>query len=112
MTQDLASRRCVPCKEGTRPLTEREYAPLLEQLDGWQVVEGHHVSKTYKFKNFKEALAFVNRVGDVAEGEGHHPDITFTWGRARIDIWTHSVGGLSESDFVLAAKIDELAAAG
>jgi 4a-hydroxytetrahydrobiopterin dehydratase len=70
------------------------------------VVDGHHLRKSYKFKNFQDALAFVNRVGAVAEAEGHHPDISFTWGRARIEIWTHSVDGLSESDFVLAAKVD------
>jgi 4a-hydroxytetrahydrobiopterin dehydratase len=98
----------VPCKQGTRPLGEPEYAPLLAQLDGWEVVDGHHLRKSYKFKNFKETLAFVNRVGGVAEAEGHHPDICFTWGRARIEVWTHSIDGLSESDFVLAAKVDRV----
>jgi 4a-hydroxytetrahydrobiopterin dehydratase len=106
--QDLASRKCVPCKQGTQPLTANEYAPLLAQLSGWEAVDGHHLRKAYKFQNFKETLAFVNRVGDVAEAEGHHPDIYFTYGRARIEIWTHSIDGLSESDFVLAAKIDRL----
>jgi 4a-hydroxytetrahydrobiopterin dehydratase len=106
MSTDLASRKCVPCKQGTSPLTAAEYSPLLAQLDDWRVVDEHHLSKSYEFKNFKEALAFVNRVGDVAEAEGHHPDIYLAWGRARIEIWTHSINGLSESDFVLAAKAD------
>jgi 4a-hydroxytetrahydrobiopterin dehydratase len=106
--QDLAARKCVPCRKGTPPLAEKEYKALLGQLDDWSVVDGHHLSKTFKLADFKRALAFVNRVGDVAEAEGHHPDIYFTWGKARIDIWTHAINGLSESDFVLAAKIDRV----
>jgi 4a-hydroxytetrahydrobiopterin dehydratase len=107
--EELASRKCVPCKQGTRPLTETDYRPLLTQLgEGWDVVDEHHLAKTYKFKNFVQALDFVNRVGAIAEAEGHHPDIHLAWGKAHVETWTHSIGGLSESDFVLAAKIDRL----
>lgn len=105
----LASRRCVPCKGGTPPLAGERRDALLEQLGGgWQIVDGHHLTKTYRFSDFREALAFTNRVGEVAEAEGHHPDIQLGWGRVGLEIWTHDVGGLSENDFVLAAKADRL----
>lgn len=105
---DLASRECVPCRGGVPPLTEAERAPLLAQLDGWSVVEGHHLSKSFTFPDFVEALAFVNRVGEVAERNGHHPDVLLSWGKVRVDIWTHKIDGLTESDFVLAAKCDQV----
>jgi len=104
--ESLTSRHCVPCSGGVPRLTGEEIAPLLRQLEGWEVSEEHHLSKEYKFSNFAEALGFVNRVGAVAEREGHHPDIAFGWGYARIQIYTHAIDGLSESDFILAAKID------
>jgi 4a-hydroxytetrahydrobiopterin dehydratase len=106
MTESLASKHCVPCHGGVPRLTAEEIGPLLAQLPGWQVVEEHHLSKEYKFKNFADALDFVNRVGGVAESEGHHPDIEFGWGYARVRIYTHAIDGLSESDFILAARID------
>jgi 4a-hydroxytetrahydrobiopterin dehydratase len=106
MTESLASKHCVPCHGGVPRLTAEETSRLLAQLQGWQVVEGHHLSKEYKFKNFADALAFVNRVGRVAESEGHHPDIEFGWGYARVRVYTHAIDGLSESDFILAARID------
>lgn len=81
---------------------------MQKQLEGWEVVNEHHLKKLYKFPNFVTALAFVNRVGELAEKIGHHPDITLTWGKAGIEIWTHKIDGLTESDFVLAAKIDKL----
>jgi 4a-hydroxytetrahydrobiopterin dehydratase len=87
-------------------LKGEEVAPLLRQLDAWDAVEEHHLLKEYRFTNFADALAFVNRVGAVAEAEGHHPDIAFGWGYARVKIYTHAIDGLSESDFILAAKID------
>jgi 4a-hydroxytetrahydrobiopterin dehydratase len=90
------------------PLTAAERAPLLAQLEGWSVVDDHHLSKLFTFPNFVDALAFVNRVGDVAEANGHHPDILLSWGKARVDIWTHKIDGLTESDFVLAAKCDRV----
>ena len=85
-----------------------EISTLLSQLDGWEVINEHHLTKAYDFKNFRETLSFVNRVGELAESQGHHPDICFGWGKAEITIWTHKIKGLTESDFVLAAKIDEL----
>ena len=104
----LASRQCVPCRGGVPPLEGEQIESLLSQLHGWEAVNEHHLSKAYKFGNFREAQSFVNRVGDLAEGQGHHPDICFGWGRAEITIWTHKIDGLTESDFILAAKIDEL----
>jgi 4a-hydroxytetrahydrobiopterin dehydratase len=105
---DLASRECVPCRGGVPPLSAEERAPLLAQLEGWNVVEDHHLSKLYTFPNFVDALAFVNRVGEVAEKNGHHPDVLLSWGKARVDIWTHKIDGLTQSDFVLAAKCDQV----
>ena len=105
---ELADRQCVPCRGGVPPLAGDEIERLQSQLDGWQVVNEHHLRKEYKFKDFKEAQAFVNRIGDVAEQQGHHPDICYGWGRAEITIWTHKIDGLTESDFILAAKIDAL----
>jgi 4a-hydroxytetrahydrobiopterin dehydratase len=106
--ESLSSRHCVPCHGGVPRLTGEEIKPLLNQLRGWDAVEEHHLTKDYKFPNFADALAFVNRVGQIAEREGHHPDIAFGWGYAQIKIYTHAIDGLSESDFILAAKIDEV----
>jgi len=85
-----------------------EIEKLLKELDGWEAIEGHHLKKVYDFKNFCDSLAFVNSVGNLAEEQGHHPDICFGWGKAEVTIWTHKIDGLTESDFVLAAKIDRL----
>ncbi len=106
--EDLASRNCVPCHGGVPRLRGEESEALARRVRGWEVVGEHHLSKSFKFTNFREALEFVNRIGDVAEREGHHPDIHFGWGYARIEIYTHAIDGLSESDFILAAKIDAL----
>ncbi len=81
---------------------------LQAELEGWEVVNEHHLRKEYKFKDFKETQTFVNRVADLAEEQWHHPDICFGWGRAEVTIWTHKIDGLTESDFILAAKIDML----
>ena len=104
----LADRECVPCKGGTPPLKGKALAELAGQLEGWEIIDEHHLSKACKFPNFTAALAFVNRVGELAERENHHPWIHFTWGKVRIEVWTHKIDGLTESDFVLAAKIDQL----
>ena len=109
MTQ-LAEKRCIPCRGGVPPLTADQIAPLLDQLQGWEVVEAHHLRKLVRFPDFAEALAFVNQVGEVAEAEDHHPDIYLAWGKAEITLWTHKINGLTESDFVLAAKIDRMTA--
>lgn len=105
---DLAERQCVPCRGGVPPLAGAEIDTLLAELEGWQVIDQHHLQKAYSFKDFREALGFVNRVGELAEEQGHHPDICFGWGKADVTIWTHKIDGLTESDFVLAAKIDKL----
>ncbi|MDQ2973858.1 MAG: 4a-hydroxytetrahydrobiopterin dehydratase [Acidobacteriota bacterium] len=105
---NLATRDCVPCRGGVPPLKGDEIKKILSGLQGWDVVNEHHLRKEYKFKNFKETQTFVNKVGDLAEEQGHHPDICFGWGRAEITIWTHKIDGLTESDFILAAKIDML----
>ena len=105
---ELAERQCVPCRGGVPPLKGEEIKKLLSQLDGWKIVEEHHLQKIYQSRNFRETLDFVNRVGELAEEQGHHPDICFGWGKAEITIWTHKIDGLTESDFVLAAKIDHL----
>ncbi len=104
----LAAKDCVPCRGGVPPLTTDQIEPLLSQLDGWQVIDNHHLTAEYTFPDFVTALERVNRVGQLAEQQGHHPDIYLTWGKVRIDIWTHKIDGLTKSDFVLAAKLDEL----
>ena len=103
---DLASRDCVPCRGGVAPLTEEQILPLLAELDGWTVEGGHHLSKSWDFPDFATALEFVKGVGAVAEENGHHPDVFLTWGKVRLELFTHKIDGLSESDFILAAKID------
>jgi 4a-hydroxytetrahydrobiopterin dehydratase len=105
---DLAERECVPCRGGVPPMNGAEIEKLLPQLEGWQVIDEHHLQKLYRFKDFRASLEFVNRMGNLAEQQGHHPDICFGWGKAEVTIWTHKIDGLSESDFVLAAKIDKL----
>lgn len=105
---DLASKTCVPCRGGVPALKGAELATLKKQLPGWEVVNEHHLHRRFDFPDFRQALAFVNKVGELAEEQGHHPDILLTWGKAEITIWTHKVDGLTESDFILAAKIDQL----
>ena len=107
-TSNLASKSCIPCKGGVAPLEGGAIESLLKQLDGWSVENEHHLSKTYKFPDFVTALTFVNRVGKLAEEQQHHPDIHLAWGKVAITIWTHKIDGLTESDFVLAAKCDGL----
>ncbi|HEV8320918.1 MAG TPA: 4a-hydroxytetrahydrobiopterin dehydratase [Myxococcota bacterium] len=105
---DLADKQCVPCKGGVPPLTAAEIVPLLAQVEGWEAVNDHHLRRTFKFPDFVTALAFVNRAGAVAEEQGHHPDLHLAWGKVTVEIWTHKIDGLTESDFVFAAKMDRL----
>ena len=106
----LAAKECVPCKGGVPPLQGEELKRVQEQLGNqWQVINGHHLEKEFRFKNFREALSFTNKVGELAETVNHHPDIYLAWGKVRVTIWTHKIDGLTESDFVLGAKIDALA---
>ena len=102
----LADRSCVPCKGGVPPLTAEQIKPLLAQLDAWEVIENHHLEKRFKLKNFAEALELVNRIGAIAEEQNHHPDIFLAWGKVGVTIWTHKINGLTESDFIFAAKCD------
>ena len=105
----LCDLRCVPCSGGVPALKGQALTKLQAELsDGWEVVDEHHLNRTFKFKDFAEALEFVNRIGALAEDQGHHPTITLTWGKATVKIYTHKIDGLTESDFVLAAKIDQL----
>jgi 4a-hydroxytetrahydrobiopterin dehydratase len=105
---DLASKTCVPCRGNVPPLAGRDLEALSSQVPGWKVVDGHHISREFKFPDFVQALAFVNKVGVIAEEQGHHPDILLSWGKANVTTWTHKINGLTESDFILAAKIDKL----
>jgi 4a-hydroxytetrahydrobiopterin dehydratase len=104
----LSDKHCVPCRGGVPPLKGGELEQMKAQVSGWQVVDEHHLDKTYSFPDFLTALAFVNRVGAIAEEEGHHPDLYLSWGKVGVKIWTHKINGLTESDFILAAKIDAL----
>ena len=105
----LSSKTCVPCRGGVPPLRGEEIRPLLEQVPGWRVVDEHHLEREFAFSDFLTALDFVNRVGSIAEEQGHHPDLELSWGKAGVKIWTHKINGLTESDFILAAKIDLVA---
>jgi 4a-hydroxytetrahydrobiopterin dehydratase len=109
MDNPLSTKKCIPCSKATAPLKGELLRSLHDQLDGgWQVVEEHHLEKAYPFPNFREALAFVNKVGEIAEEEGHHPDIFLSYGKVMVQLWTHKIDGLSESDFILAAKCDKI----
>ena len=105
---DLASKTCVPCRGGVAPLAGKELEALSKQVPEWKVMNGHHLTRAFQFADFRQALAFVNKVGNLAEEQGHHPDVFLAWGKAEITTWTHAIDGLSESDFILAAKIDQL----
>ena len=107
----LAAKTCVPCRGGIPPLKGKELTDLQKQVPDWKVVDEHHLLRSFKFPDFKRALEFVNGVGALAEEQGHHPDILLAWGKAEITIWTHKIDGLTESDFILAAKIDRLSSA-
>jgi len=108
MTEQLADKKCVPCRGGVPPIKGRELQALKKVIPRWDVVDEHHLVREFKFPDFKQALEFVNRVGELAEEQGHHPDILLAWGKAEITLWTHKIEGLTESDFIMAAKIDRL----
>ena len=104
----LAEKHCVPCRGGVPALQGEALESMKAQLPDWQVVDGHHLTRSFTFPDFKTALDFVNRAGAVAEEEGHHPDLLLSWGKVDVKTWTHKIDGLTESDFILAAKIDRL----
>jgi 4a-hydroxytetrahydrobiopterin dehydratase len=106
---DLAQKQCVACKGGVPPLAGDELARLGRELDaGWRTVNEHHLEREFKFPNFLQALQFTNRVGELAEAQNHHPDIYLAWGKVKLTLWTHKIDGLTESDFIFAAKVDQL----
>ena len=109
---DLANKKCIPCEGNIPPFNIEEIHKYLKKVDGWDVKEdetkNYFLIKEFKFQNFLESQNFINKVGQIAEIEGHHPDISFGWGYAKIKIFTHAIKGLHESDFVLAAKVDKI----
>src|SRR5262245_23144661 len=105
---NLADKQCVPCRGGVPPLKGDELNQIAARLAGWQVVAEHHLAKQFAFPDFQKALDFVNRVGAIAEEQGHHPDLYLSWGKVEVKIWTHKIDGLTESDFILAAKTDRV----
>lgn len=107
-TSNLSEKTCVPCRGGVPPLTAEEIEPLFEELQDWEVINDKRLLKVYKFNDFKSALDLANKIGEIAEQEGHHPDLLVRWGELKIELWTHKIDGLTESDFILAAKIDKL----
>jgi len=104
----LAEKHCVPCRGGHPPLQGEALDKMKAEVPNWQVANGHHLTRSFSFPDFKSALDFVNRVGAVAEQEGHHPDLYLAWGKVDVKTWTHKIDGLTESDFILAAKIEKL----
>ena len=108
MTEQLADKTCVPCRGGMPPLKGDELKKMLQKVPGWEVMNEHHLHREFRFPDFKQALDFVNRIGAVAEEQGHHPDILLAWGKVGVTLWTHKIDGLTESDFIMAAKIDRL----
>jgi len=107
--EELSKCKCEACEGGVDPLSPEQYEPYVEQVPGWQVEENKQITRNLQFENFAEAMSFVNKVGDIAEDEGHHPDILIHgWNRVRITLWTHAIGGLSVNDFIVAAKIDRI----
>jgi len=108
-TCSLSTKHCIPCQGGIPPLKGDDLFPFFTLLSkGWQIIDEHHLEKEYLFRDFKEALAFTVKVGEIAELEGHHPDIVLSYGKVVVRIWTHKINGLAESDFILAAKCDTL----
>ena len=106
---DLASKACIPCRGDVPPLDTAHRLRLHDQLgNGWKVIGGHHLEKEFRFGNFRDALGFTNRVGELAEEQGHHPDIELAWGRVKLTVWTHKIDGLTKSDFIWAAKADQI----
>ncbi len=109
MGPDLSSSKCTPCSDGAEPLQTDEFEDYSEEIDPeWDIVNGHHLERKFDFEDFQEALEFVNRVGEIAEEEGHHPNIEFTWGEATVKFYTHKIDGLHENDFIMASKVDDI----
>lgn len=105
---NLSEKKCVPCEGGTPPLADNEIAQLRKEVPRWEVEENKKIKRSFKFVNFKQTMDFVNQVADIAEEEGHHPDMNVTYGSCDITLWTHAINGLSENDFIIASKIDKI----
>ena len=113
MAANLADKACIPCRGGIPPLEAAVAKQLLSQAPSWTLMDdAHRIERTFRFPDFKEAIAFVNKIGELAEAEGHHPDIHFGWGYATVSMHTHKIKGLHENDFIMAAKINRLVEAG
>ncbi len=114
MVSDLAAKHCVPCEGGTKPMAPTAAEAYLPQVPGWRLVSGDalKIARDLRFKNFAEAMQLVNRVAELAEAEGHHLDFCVSWNRVKLELFTHSIGGLSDNDFTMAAKINELEESG
>jgi 4a-hydroxytetrahydrobiopterin dehydratase len=110
MPSELAAKQCVPCRGGTAPLAGEALSRLVECVDpDWDVVDGHHLARRFLLADFRQALELTHQIGELAESESHHPDIHLSWGKVEVTIYTHKIDGLTESDFILAAKIDQIA---
>ena len=120
-SKNLLSKKCLPCEGGAKPLTRPEAEELLKQTPEWKIIENQSgrprprsqashllISRTFTFKNFKETRTFFTKVADIADSENHHPDFEVSWGKCTLTLWTHAIGGLSENDFIVAAKVDAL----
>jgi 4a-hydroxytetrahydrobiopterin dehydratase len=105
--EELVNKKCIPCRGGLPPLDKKRQQELISSLRGWEIVADHHLAKQFSFPDFASALAWVNTIGEIAESEGHHPDILLRWGSVQLKIWTHKIDNLTESDFILAAKIEQ-----
>ncbi len=114
MTSDLITKHCVPCEGGTPPMDRSQAEALLAQVPGWKLIDGEplKLARSLKLKDFAQAMSFVNQIGEIAEAEGHHPDFCVSWNRVKLELVTHSIGGLSENDFIMAAKVNALKEAG
>lgn len=108
MATKLNEKKCVPCQGGVPPLGNLEVQNFLKQIDQWKINSKGRLEKAYQFKNFKDAFYFVQKVADLAESQGHHPDIFLSWGHVSLEVWTHKINGLSESDFIFSAKVDQI----
>lgn len=106
MTNALYTKKCIPCEGGVPPLSQDKVRIFLREIEEWELNKEGHLEKTFTFSNFKKTMAFANKVADIAEEQGHHPDLHIKWGSCSVEIWTHKIEGLTESDFILAAKID------
>ena len=105
---DLSNKKCVPCEVGGKPLSPPDVEIFIGGLPRWQAIDNKKIERDWKFKNFKEAMNFVDKVAEIAENEGHHPDIHIHYNKVKLELWTHEVGGLTENDFILASKIEEI----